>query len=282
MKHDKNLEWRSILHALETTHDLTIRGMCKLLKTGRTWVKRNIVPQISENMIYLPCHRGKEGKGVNWAKVAAWQLGRDDIVESKWFCRQDFYDLIKRSVVSVTKQTIRLPVEFFVQDRAAFKARYYAFSDKITEVMQDKSISDLKRVLALNNLYQKQADLWLSEMTEEMAQIVEEGECAKTPRSKIEAMPCTYDVVPEMENWIAPHDIMEYGDCDEQIYRKFFAYGYIRIEIQIKGEEDKICKKVFYLNEPNPYRHEYVNEYMVFSYAAWLKYKDVILANSTS
>ena len=43
MKHEKNLEWGSILNALETTHNLTIREMCRILKTGRTFLKSLII-----------------------------------------------------------------------------------------------------------------------------------------------------------------------------------------------------------------------------------------------
>lgn len=282
MKTEKNLEWGSILNALNTTHDLTIRGMCKLLKTGRTWVKRHVIPQISENMIYLPSHRGGEGKGVNWATVAARQLGRGDIVEAKWFCRQDFYDLISRSVTSVTRQTIRLPVEMFVSDKEAYKSKYVSFADKIAEVNQDRNLSDIKKISKLNILYKTQEDLWVSCMSEDMSCIVEEGLCSVTARSKVEPTHCDYNVVAEMDKWVAPHDVLEYGDCDEQVYRKFFAYGFLRIEIKIKGEDGKTGEKVFYLSEQNPYRHQYVNQYLVFNYAVWLKYKDIILANNAS
>lgn len=282
MRSEKNLEWGSILNALQTTHDLTIRGMCKLLKTGRTWVKRHVIPQISENMIYLPNHRGNEEKRVNWAMVAARQLGRGDIVETKWFCRQDFYDLISRSVTSVTRQTIRLPVEMFVSDKEAYKAKYVSYAEKIAEVNQDYNLSDITKVSKLNTLYKAQEDQWISCLSEDMKYIVEEGLCSVTARSKVEPTHCDYNVVAEMDRWVAPHDVLEYGDCDEQVYRKFFAYGFLRIEIKIKGEDGKTGEKVFYLNEQNPYRHQYVNQYLVFSYAVWLKYKDIILANIAS
>jgi hypothetical protein len=282
MKHEKNLEWGSILNALETTHNLTIREMCRILKTGRTWVTKNVVPQISDNMIYLPSHRGNSKNRINWAVVAARQLGRGDIIETKWFCRQDFYDLISRSIVSVTKQTIRLPVELFVKDKSVFHAKYSEYSNKIFEVNQNVAMPDMKKISLLNKLYQEQEEFWHTVLSEEMALIVEEGECGKTSRSKVETTHCNYDVVSEIERWVAPHDVLDYGDCDEQVYRKFFAYGYIRIELQIKGKEDKISKKVFYLNDPVVYRHQYVDEYLVFRYSTWLKYKNEILAGTIS
>lgn len=277
MKYEKNLEWGSILLALQTTHDLTIRGMCRLLKTGRTWIKRHVIPQISENMIYLSSHKGDGDKRVNWAKVAARQLGRSDIVEAKWFCRQDFYDLISRSVTSVTRQTIRLPVEMFVSDKEAYKTKYFWYSDKIVEVNRDNNLSDIKKVSQMNNLYQEQANLWLSFISEEMKAIVQEGICSVTARSKVEPTHCDFNVVGSMEKWVAPHDVLEYGDCDEVVYRKFFANGYLRIKIEIKGEGGKVGEKVFYLCDQNPYRHQYVNEYLIFNYAVWLKYRNHIL-----
>lgn len=281
MKHEKNLEWGSILYAIQTTHDLTIREMCRLLKTGRSWVVKNIVPQISENTIYLPTHIGNDKNRVNWAVIAAYQLERES-VEAKWFRRQDFYDLISRSIVSVTKQTIRIPVEFFVKDKAAFREKYSKCSEHITEVNHENSFSDLKKITLLSKLYQERQKLWLSELSEEMALIVEEGECANTPRSKVEPTHCEYDVVSDIEKWVAPHDVLEYGECDEQVYRKFFANGYIRIELQIEGKEDKISQKIFYLYDLNVYRPQYVDEYAVFRYSTWLKYKEQILAGNVS
>ena len=50
---------------------------------------------------------------------------------------------------------------------------------------------------------------------------------------------------------ISVHDLKDYGDCDEEIYRQLFLTGCYRLEINIPGEDEILSKKVYYL-KPEP------------------------------
>lgn len=53
---------------------------------------------------------------------------------------------------------------------------------------------------------------------------------------------------------MAVHDIMDYGDCEETIYRELFNNGYIRVEVVINNDTNGISSscKVYYISDPEP------------------------------
>ena len=55
----------------------------------------------------------------------------------------------------------------------------------------------------------------------------------------------------QLADMISVHDLKDYGDCDEEIYRQLFLDGCYRLEINIPGENGILSKKVYYL-KPEP------------------------------
>lgn len=266
-KRDKNLEWDATMEALRSTHTTTIKDICRQLKASRGWVNEYITPHISESKIYLSSGRGENSKGVNWIYIAAKALNRPDLTEANWYKTADYLKFIEHSISKITRQTIYLPVEIFVKDKEAFSSLYKQYDAKlmtiISEGLNAKNIKEYYRLVVEQN------SLWKTMLTEEAKLAVEAGDCAGVGRSKVEHIPCEVNVMDNIANWIAPHDIKGYGDTDEEIFRRFFKFGYYRLEFAIEGKNGKSARKVYYLEDKHNPKHQYIDQYFTMRYDVW-------------
>ena len=74
----------------------------------------------------------------------------------------------------------------------------------------------------------------------------------------------------QLTDMISVHDLKDYGDCDEEIYRQLFLDGCYRLEINIPGENGILSKKIYYL-KPEPPKNSI--ELIPISYQDFLKWK---------
>ena len=74
----------------------------------------------------------------------------------------------------------------------------------------------------------------------------------------------------QLADMISVHDLKDYGDCDEEIYRQLFLDGCYRLEINIPGENGILSKKIYYL-KPEPPKNSI--ELIPISYQDFLKWK---------
>ena len=74
----------------------------------------------------------------------------------------------------------------------------------------------------------------------------------------------------QLEDMISVHDLKDYGDYDEEIYRQLFLDGCYRLEINIPGENGILSKKIYYL-KPEPPKNSI--ELIPISYQDFLKWK---------
>lgn len=280
MNDSSKMNWEEVLNALQTTHTLTIRKICQYLKVNRWWVSKYICPALEENKIYLP--NGMANRQLaNWVEKASIALNRSDLTESCWFKTEDFFDLLRKSVVAVTRQTIQIPAELFVDDKDEFKRQYEEFTEQINSISQFDRY-DEKRVNELNKLINKRKALWLSLLSDEKKLIYNEGISLYTKRSAVERVKVKpdFDVVDKLSKWVSPADIKDYGDSDEQIYRTFFNEGYFRIDLQINNSDDG--KRVYYLADTDTIPFRCINQYIPYQYDKWKKYKSQLLQNTNS
>lgn len=266
-KRDKNLEWSAALEALNSTHTTTIKDICRQLKASRGWVNEYITPHISESKIYLPTGRGEGSNGVNWAYIAAKALNRPDLTEANWYKTEDYLKFIESSISKITRQTIYLPVEMFVKDKEEFAVLYKRYEEKIIGIINEGL--NAKNIKAYSRLIFEQNGLWKTMLAEENETVVMAGDCAGVGRSKVEHIPCEINVMENIAHWIAPHDIKGYGDTDEEVFRRFFKHGYYRLEFLIEGKSGKSARKVYYLEDVNLPKHQYVDQYFTMRYDVW-------------
>ena len=300
MNREKNLDWQATLEAIQTTHTLNIYKICEMMKASRVFVGQYIVYNLenikdengnSTAVIYLPSGKGtsttrKDGttpkRQINYIYLAARALNRPDILKAvKWFSKEEFDNLLRKSIFSVTRQTIQVPVEVFVADKAKLFEEYREINEKIkqlndelrpimfAESEKEKSQKLVKELNKAKSLHERR---WLDFVNEEDKNEIKALSCISKARSKVEHTPCECDVIAEMNNWVALHDEIGYSGTAETVLRKFFKEGYIRVEFQIEGKSDS-QKKIYYIpDRKKPFARCAPNLYLTVEYKVWLEY----------
>lgn len=254
--------WDELINALRTDYTTSLKDACKLLKSSRNWVNQYIRPHVKS--IYLNNNiRGQKSIGINWVRMAAMELEKD-MTESIWFHTDDLYNYIKSSITSVTKQTKSIPVTFFMSQEniSKYKAALFEFDERIYHAKNLAARSKL--IYEKDNCYLKYINKnpATAELFKHQMNIGKRTEAPHTP--------VPLPDIP-IDKWIAPHDIKEYGDSDETIYRYFFKNGFIRIEVQMSDLDNNIGRKVFYIQDPNPINDN--AQSLIFTEESWNQYK---------
>ncbi len=249
MKQKKELDvtfknWEALIEALREDYTLSFKDVCMMLKCSRTWVNQYVRPNV--HSVYIKSNnRGDVKKGINWVQIASIELGKP-MKESIWFHKTEFFQFLNNCTYSVTKQTKSIPVAYLMTSEN--KEKYFILIEKLDkEIMEENSIKrKMKLIEEKNNCYVN----FLKR--DNITKILVENAKSITKRKEVEPVPVAlkYTDIP-IEYWQAPHDLKEYGDADELIYRKFFAEGYIRIELHLPDAEGVLGKKIFYTHDTN-------------------------------
>ena len=94
-----------------------------------------------------------------------------------------------------------------------------------------------------------------------------------TKRKLAEAVPVDNIKIQDIYDiWVAPHELKDYGDSDELIYRKFFREGYIRIELHIPDVNGCVGKKIFYIPDIECLPSEKNESSILVSQKDWREY----------
>lgn len=261
--------WGDLILALETDYTVSFKQVCRILKTSRSWVTKYIRPFVRTAYISSGI-RADGSKGVNWLLIASKHLDRQ-ITESVWFHKEDLENFIGNSIVSVTKQTKRIPLTFFVPDSEceSYVSNRQRIKEEIKSTKDTKEIEQLYKELEKTEKAQIEGFLIhdLDKYHLFKSRRAKQTDRTKTPAVNV-PLPDNY-----VDNWKAVHDLKDYGDADETIYRSLFSSGSIRIELQFKDEKGNLGKKIFYVDDPDPIESRYGDdEYILVSEAAWLHY----------
>ena len=261
----KNTErtWLETLQLLETTHTTSVKRGCKALKCSRTWFTKYILPWLEEDAIYLA---GRGSSGANWAQGAALQLGRvGELTESIWLNTAAFDHLVRSSVTSATQQTKLIPLINFVPE---------------SQVGEFEELYDAMEEARKNGIYDGAKPRYLiifEELKErylppEVLKFLKENEASPNARGRVPRVDVPLPRVP-IEEWMAVHDLKDYGDTDEVIYRRLFSAATVRLRLQIplKGSTEEASEKIFYVDDPEPIRAVSMHTpFALVSYAAYI------------
>lgn len=249
--------WQRALDMLSTTHTLSTKQICKLLKTSRGWVNKNISPYVDR--IYIANGRGDKG-GMSWLFIASGRLGKK-LTETVWFNEKQFHELIEKNV-SCTKQVKRVPKELFVEkkSRAEFVNSYNALKEKLREAEKNKEWGRMPEIL------EKEELLLRKNLSSHGKNLLENFCHIPSKRGGVPHESYEYpDAAKNIKNWIAPHDVKDYGDTDEEVYRRFFDEGCVRISLKIGTSE-----KTYYIADPEPIESA-IDDYYLLEQKQWEK-----------
>ena len=88
-------------------------------------------------------------------------------------------------------------------------------------------------------------------------EIIHPAIVSQTKRTVAEFIDVAMPTTP-ISQWKAVHDLMDYGDIEETIYRQLFSEGCIRVEIKLPDKNGvvKDTGKVYYISGPEPMKKE--------------------------
>lgn len=267
------LRWQSCLSALEMDYTLSIRQICKILMSNRSWVNRFIKPNVHH--IYLSNGKGAK-RGVNYVELAAQYLERE-MTESVWFNTDEFINLIINNV-SCSRQTARVPIEMLIKNECLQDF----LSEHVTIDYIKKSCKTISERMEAYKQRNEVLKKYCSPIGKEILKTLPD----KSKRKLTPAVPCE---LPELDllksldrenksslfnynELIAVHDIKDYGDTDEEIYRLLFENGLYRVELNLPDINGVISQKVFYINDKLDYKIKNSVEYITISYMDYCKF----------
>lgn len=278
---NSDMTFEQAIRALQTTHTLSTRKICEYLKTYRPWVSKYILPKLDK--IYL--NNGKFGGsrksfGLNWVYMASKVLNNDEITESAWYKTSDFESLLKSSLTSCTRQTIKVSSTIFMyeHDREAFLARYKIIQEDLQEnkrkSYKERSMELTSERVQLEEQLDKLFDNYIGkEVIEELKKKVsiEEYGISKRTLSPHE----NYKMDWNYTKFMAVHDLKGYGGIDELVYRDLFNSGAVKLVFNFVAPNGDIGEKVFYTYDENDKKYRLNDgapEWAV-PYSFFLKYK---------
>ena len=231
-------KWEECINALGEEYTFTLKDMCKILKCSRAWATRYLKPHLH----YIYVGNGA-GKGANYLSRAKNVLERSDMTETTWYSKKEFIELIKNNLGQCTRQTILVPVEKLIA------------ADKL-----DSFLKVFKPLDVILEEFKKNENIeWLNHAINEHNHIIEQNIDARF-KDAYKDLPTCYKRtlspgVPfdmnfkefDLYNLMAVHDLKDYGDADETIYRELFLKGCVRTVLRLSDQNGEISEKVYYM-----------------------------------
>lgn len=231
----KENRWKACMEAMDSTYTISVKEVCRLLMCDRSWVSKYVRPHV--HYIYIA---SGAGKNANYLQAASKMLGKQ-MTESVWLHTQEFKELIYSHIEKCTRQTIAVPRELLIRAEAIpeFQEQYRKLEEQGKQFAEKGNLDGYMLVMESIN-----------KLMEEYMHDIGKQICEKLPsaykRTETEAVDCR---VPEfsLEDWTCVPDMKDYGDSDEEIYRRLFQQGYYRMEMVLTDANEKQSRKIYHL-----------------------------------
>ena len=278
---NSDMSFEQVARALQTTHTLSTKKICELLKTYRPWVTKYILPKLDK--IYLNSgHKGssRRSSDINWVYRMSKMLNDDSIKESAWYKTSDFENLLKKSLDSCTRQTIKVSSSLIVnpERRNEFcvkcKGVQNALLENEMQLHKEYSaelIKERKRLeKELDAIYNEYISSDLMNELTSMVSIDDYGISKRTLSPVVK-----YNIDLDYNQFMAVHDLKGYGGIDEQIYRELFNQGAVKLVFSFVAENGDIGKKVFYMYDKKDEQFRLNDDSPIWTvpYSFFLKHK---------
>ena len=227
--------FNDLVNAATREYTLSFREACQSLKCSRSWATKYIRPHVPS--IYLP--NGKGTGKVNYAKLVSALVNQRNGEEEEGYSNESIYlhkkafnEFIFGSITSCQKRSKKVYKTFFVEKNRIVEY-YQELLDMYYRLESAKSSKDAEKI------WQRMERLYLEYATNNHVEIIHDSIVFPTKRTEAEFVDVPVPNVP-IKEWEAVHDLMDYGDVEETIYRRLFRWGYIRVEIKLPDKYGEI------------------------------------------
>lgn len=249
-------DFLELLNAAETKYTLSLKDACKALKCSRSYAQKYIRPNVPS--IYLS--NGKGTGKVNYAKLVSSIINkRKNNIDNNNYSNESIYldekafnSFILSCITSCKKRSKKAYKTFFIKTdclEVYYKELLNLYLSLTKNIKTDKNILN-----EIDILYLKYAK------NNYVKNIIHPAIVQKDKRTTAEFINVAVPNIPIRE-WQAVHDLMDYGDIEETIYRQLFKEGCIRLEIKLpdKNGEIKDKGKIYYIPDPVPIKQPILN-----------------------
>lgn len=267
---DKETRWLRCIDALRTDYTLTIREICETLHCTRPWVEQFIRPHV--HYIYI------SPKILDIAGIFL----EKSLVDSIWLNRQEFEELVRNNIAFCSRQTIRVPVEYFIDPILlnGFRKWYQSIQNELAacrEEMQSlRNFGIITEKLRTYNSLKKSVDKEIAYYALPKWRDLIENRPNRYKRTKTAEYASTIPAF-ELSDLVSVYDIMEYGDSSEMIYRQIFDLGYYKLILKIPDPYGVLSEKTYYLDPQKldsqlyGFQLKHSLKVLTVSYDEWMK-----------
>lgn len=270
--------WAKCLEMLRDTYTIDVKTMCKTLKISRSWFDIYIKPNIDH--IYLDS--GKRGSSINsndWVVKAAVYLKRYTMTANTWYNEEQFYEYLYSRVKSVSVQTRAIPRVCVIADQYIddYKIHYNVCYENNDKSRKNKYLNRFRFYQFTTSISD---NMYYSDLGKILAKSTNIVKRSETPFISLKLEDIGINNANDLKNCIsdfcAPHDVKDYGDTDEMVYRKFFKYGYIKIVFEFPSKNRNTERVFYYLpNDRLPQKYNAdlitISEKDYQMYKKWIK-----------
>lgn len=249
-----------IEYMLTYSHKTRIKEICKMLKCSRSFVNDNIIRYFFDPEDYVfVC----DNYLVNPT------LANEATLNGKWYNTQKIEQFIRNAIVEVSVQTITVDASYFIDGQELADEWAEKYDQLMDDYHNDISSSKNKGVIALHydQLFDDLNDQYfnLDEHEDLIAKYNKRGEAPSIDITNNELINNI-----NLYNLASVPSLKDYGDVDEEVYRKLFKESYYKVTFQFTNfKTGEIGKKVLYTKfenkDSNKIRYPILLKYQYFN-----------------
>lgn len=252
-----------IEYLLTYSHKTRIKEICKMLKCSRPFVNDNIICYFYDPEDYVFVY---DNYLVNPT------LANDATLNGKWYNTQKIEQFIRDAIVEVSVQTITVDASYFIESQEKadeWAEKYDQLMDEYHNDISSNSKNKNKGVIALHydQLFDDLNSQYfnLDEYEDMIAKYNHRGDAPSVDITNDELINNI-----NLYNLVSVPSLKDYGDVDEDVYRRLFKESYYKVTFQFTNfKTGEIGKKVLYTklkeNDTNKIRYPILLKYKYFN-----------------
>lgn len=251
--------WNACICALAHEYTITIRDICQKLKCSRSWAARYLKPYL--HYIYVSNGAGRK---VNFLRVASITLNKV-MTETTWYSEREFNNLVMSHITSVTRRTIRIPIELLISKN---KMQYFLQNYKTNSEIYSEADKEQEKYKYVERELDKRETLIIKCLSKK-GRIIFNNLPSKYKRTNSPEVDYEFDVL-DIDEFVSVHDIKTYGDTDEDIYRNLFEVGYCKVVLRIADENGNYSEKKYYIKPQDTFDIKNSVDSILINYSDYL------------
>jgi hypothetical protein len=225
-----------IEYLLTYTHKTRIKEICKMLKCSRPFVNDNIIRYFDKPEDYVfVC----DNHLVNPT------LANEATLNGKWYDTKKIEQFIRDAIVEVSVQTITVDASYFIDTQELAEEWAEKYDKLMDDYHNDTSFEDrVDKILYYDQLFDH-LNLQYFDLDDYDNMIAKYNHRGEAPSVNITNDELINNI--DLYNLVSVPSLKDYGDVDEDIYRRLFKQSYYKVILQFADfRTGEIGQKVLY------------------------------------